>query len=141
MNGVFDQFDWTPTANTTNVTFTANNGGSGPAPYDVLNFRSCTTCNEGFVPLMSQVDVIDPRGYTERMVFNQNGYPTSDIKALGKPEQETTTYTYSADNLASTTTDQLGRVTSCAYDVNGNPASITRLTKRNFQRCYHIGLL
>jgi RHS repeat-associated protein len=124
----FYQFNWTTTSNTQNVTFTANNGGSGPAPYAVLNFRSCTACNEGFVPLVTQVDVIDPRGYTRRVAFNQNGYTTSDIRALGKPEQETTTYAYSADNLVSTVTDQLGRVTSYSYDVNGNPTSITRLS-------------
>jgi hypothetical protein len=77
-------------SNTQNVTFSANGGSGGWAPYDVLNFRSCTTCNEGFVPLVTQVDVIDPRGNTRRVAFNQNGYPSTDIRALGKPEQETT---------------------------------------------------
>jgi RHS repeat-associated protein len=125
-------FNWTTTSNTQNITFGVNEGGGGgggggPAPYQVLNFRSCTTCNEGFQPLISQVDVIDPRGFTRRVVFNQNGYTTSDTRALGKPEQETTTYAYSADNLISSVTDQLGRVTTYSYDVTGNPISITRL--------------
>jgi YD repeat-containing protein len=122
----FYQFNWTTTSNTTNVTFTAS--ASGPPPYSVLAFRGCTTCNEGFAPLVTQVDVIDPRGVTRRVAFNQNGYASSDIRALGKPEQETTTYTYFADNMINTATDQLGRVTTYNYDVNANPTSITWLT-------------
>jgi YD repeat-containing protein len=124
----FYQFNWTTSSNTQNVTFSANGGSGGYAPYDVLNFRSCTTCNEGFVPLVTQVDVIDPRGNTRRVAFNQNGYPSTDIRALGKPEQETTTYTYFADNLIKTITDQLGRVTTYNFDLNANPTSVTWLS-------------
>jgi RHS repeat-associated protein len=124
----FYQFNWTTTSNTQNVTFTANSGSGGPAPYSVLSFRSCTTCNEGFAPLVSQVQVVDPRGYTRQVTFNQNGYTSSDTRALGKPEQETTTYTYFADNLINTVTDQLGRITTYNYDVNANTISITWLT-------------
>jgi RHS repeat-associated protein len=122
----FYQYNWTTTSNTQNVTFTASTGG--PPPYQVLNFRSCTTCNEGFAPLVSQVSVIDPRGYTRQVTFNQNGYASTDVRALGKPEQETTTYTYFADNLVNTVTDQLGRVTTYNFDINDNPTSITWLT-------------
>jgi RHS repeat-associated protein len=124
----FYQFNWTTTSNTQNVTFTANSGSGGPPPYQVLNFRGCTTCNEGYAPLVSQVNVVDPRGYTRQVIFNQNGYPTSDTLALGKPEQETTTYTYYPDNLINTVTDQLGRATAYVYDVNDNPSSITWLS-------------
>jgi RHS repeat-associated protein len=124
----FYQFNWTTTSNTQNVTFTANSGSGGPPSYQVLNFRSCSTCNEGFQPLVSQVDVVDPRGYTRRVVFNQNGYTSSDTHALGKAEQETTTFAYSADNLISGVTDQLGRVTTYAFDVYANPTSVTRLS-------------
>jgi len=124
----FYQFNWTPTANSQNVTFGSVSGGGGPAPYAVVAFRNCSACSEGFPPLMAQVDVIDPRGYTRRVIFNQYGYTTSDIRALGQPEQQTTTYTYYPDNLINTVTDQLGRVTTYAYDVNGNPTSVTRLS-------------
>jgi len=124
----FYQFNWTTTSNTQNTTFTANSGSGGPPPYQVLNFRSCTTCNEGFDPLVTQVDIVDPRGYTRSVAFNQNGYVSTDIHAQGQPEQETTTYTYYADNLVNTVTDQLGRVTSNSYDINANPTSITRLS-------------
>jgi RHS repeat-associated protein len=120
------QFNWTTTSNTQNTVFAYASGSGGPAPYQVLNFRSCTTCNEGFqTPLVSQVQVVDPRGYTRQVVFNQNGFPTSDTLALGKPEQETTTYTYFADNLINTVTDQLDRITTYNFDVNANPTSIT----------------
>jgi RHS repeat-associated protein len=122
------QFNWTTTSNTQNVTFTANSGSGGPAPYSVLNFRACTTCNEGFAPLVSQVQVVDPRGNTRQVVFNQNGYPSNDTLALGKPEQEKTTYTYYPDNLINTVTDQLSRVTTYNFDVEANPTSITWLT-------------
>ncbi len=120
------QFNWTTTSNTQNVTFTTS--ASGPPSYQVLNFRSCTTCNEGFAPLVSQVQVVDPRGYTRQVTFNQNGYTSSDVRALGKPEQETTNYAYSSDNLISKITDQLGRVTTYSFDVFANPTSITRLS-------------
>jgi RHS repeat-associated protein len=124
----FYQFNWTPTANSQNTHFVGGGGSGAPAPYAVIAFRNCTTCNEGFPPLMAQVDVIDPRGDTRRVVFNQNGYTTSDTRAFGQPEQETTTYTYYPDNLFTTETDQLSRVTTYAYDVNANPTSITRLS-------------
>ncbi len=122
------QFNWTTTSNTQNVTFTANSGSGGPPPYDVLTFRACGTCNEGYAPLVSQVSVIDPRGYTRQVSFNQNGYTSSDTRALGQPEQETTQYSYYADNLISSTTDQLNRVTSYNYDVMGNVTSRTQLS-------------
>jgi RHS repeat-associated protein len=116
------QFNWTTTSNTQNVTFGTTT--TGPAPYQVLNFRGCSTCSEGFDPLVSQVQVVDPRGYTRQVVFNQYGYPSSDTLALGKAEQETTTYSYYADNLINTVTDQLDRVTTYSYDLNDNPTSI-----------------
>ena len=122
------QFNWTQTSNTQNVTFTANSGSGGPPSYQILNFRSCSSCSEGFQPLISQVDVIDPRGNTERVVFNQFGYISSDTRAYGKAEAETTTFAYTPDNLISSVTDQLGRVTAYSYDVEANPTSITRLS-------------
>jgi len=119
------QFNWTTTSNTQNTVFAYASGSGGPAPYDVVAFHDCTTCNEGFAPLVSQVQVVDPRGYTRQVSFNQNGYPTTDTLALGKPEQETTTYTYYADNLINTVTDQLDRITTYNYDINGNTTSAT----------------
>ncbi len=124
----FYQYNWTATSNTTNVSFSANGGSGGTPSYQVLNFRSCSGCSEGFLPLISQVDVIDPRGFTRRVVFNSNGYTSSDTRALGKTEQETTTFVYYPDNLLSSVTDQLSRVTAFSYDADANPTSVTQLS-------------
>jgi len=53
---------------------------------------------------------------------------TSDIHALGQPEQQTYTYAYYSDNLVQSVTDPLGRVTTVDYDSLGNLISITRLS-------------
>ena len=118
------QFNWTTTSNSQNSTFAVS--GAVPA-YNLMEFRSCGSCSEGFPALVAQVNVVDPRGYTRQVIFNQYGYTSSDTRALGKPEQKTTTYRYSPDNLASTVTDQLGRITTYSYDVNGNTTSVTQL--------------
>jgi YD repeat-containing protein len=122
----FYQFNWTLTSNTQNNTFIVNSGSGGPAAYQVLPFRACPTCSEGFPALVSQVSVLDPRGYTRQVNFDQFGRTTSDTLALGKPEQETTTYSYSPDNLTNTVTDQLDRIRAYSYDVNANPTSVTQ---------------
>ena len=122
------QFNWTPASNTQNVTFSASSGSGGPPSYQVMSFRACSACSEGFQPLIAQVDVIDPRGYTRRVIFNQYGYTSSDALAYGLTEQQTTNYTYFPDNLISSVTDQLGRVSTYTYDVNGNLNSTTWLS-------------
>lgn len=70
----------------------------------------------------------DPRGFVRKVVYNANGYPTTDTSALGRPEQETTTYTRNVTtNLVSATTDALGRKTTYTYDPSANPTTITQL--------------
>jgi RHS repeat-associated protein len=118
------QFNWTTTSNTQNATFSV---AGGVAPYNIMEFRGCVSCSQGFPALVSQVSVIDPRGYTRQVSFNQNGYTATDTRALGRAEQETVSYTYFPDNLLSTSTDQLGRTASYSYDVNGNTTSMTKL--------------
>jgi YD repeat-containing protein len=125
-DGSFYQFTWTVTSNTTNVTFGTTS--SGPAPYSVLSFRYCSGCSEGFPPLVTQVDVTDPNGNIRRVAFNSYGYTSTDTRALGKPEQQVTTYAYYADNLLKSVTDQLGRVTTYDYDPNANLSSLTNLS-------------
>jgi YD repeat-containing protein len=97
------------------------------ALYNVMAFRACSSCTEGYPGLVSQVSVIDPRGYTRQTTFNSYGYTVTDTRALDMPEQETTTYSYFPDNLVSGVTDQLGRVTNYVYDINGNTTSVTQL--------------
>ena len=67
------------------------------------------------------------------MVFNSNGYTSSDTRALGKTEQETTTFVYYPDNLLSSVTDQLSRVTAFSYDADANPTSVLSI-ERNLER-------
>jgi RHS repeat-associated protein len=89
--------------------------------------RYSTACNQGYLPLISQVDVTDPRGYIREVKFGATGYPSSDTHALGQPEQQTVTYQYYADNTLQSVTDAMGRVTSFDYDNLGNMTRLTRL--------------
>jgi RHS repeat-associated protein len=78
--------------------------------------------------VVTQVDVTDPRGTIRRVAFNLAGYPVSDTRGLGSPEQQTTTYQWQAGtNRLGSITDQLGRQTIYGYDTMGNLASVTRL--------------
>lgn len=129
-------FSWTPTANTSQTRFYStdpNPGGAGSAIvrsgcWNGTSYnRYSSSCNNGYMPLVAQVDVTDPRGYVRRVAFGSAGYMTSDTRALGQPEQQTVTYSYYADNTLQSVTDALGRVTSFDYDGNGNVTRITRL--------------
>jgi RHS repeat-associated protein len=129
-DGSVYQFSWTFTSNTAQPPYFVA-GASGPpggSAAAVLAFRACSTCSEGYNPLVTQVDVTDPNGNGRRVNFGPSGYTTSVTYALGKPEQQTYAYTYYADNLLQAVTDPLGRVTSYAYDANGNLTSITKLS-------------
>lgn len=130
-------FTWTP-ANAAQTHFYRTQGGGGGGGSSVILGNGCWTatgfnrydsadCGEGYMPLVAQVDVTDPRGYIRRVIFNDTGYVTSDTRALGQPEQQTTTYDYYADNLLKSITDPLGRVTSFDYDRFGNTTRVTRL--------------
>lgn len=127
-------FNWT-TANTSQTHFYLNTGSGGASGVLVKNGcwgangfdRYDSNCLEGYTPLVSQVDVTDPRGYIRRVIFNSTGYVASDTQALGQPEEQTATYTYYSDNLVSSVTDSLGRTTSYDYDRDGNVKRITRL--------------
>jgi RHS repeat-associated protein len=132
-------FKWTPTASTTQDHFwltTGGGGGGGGAVVNLLNSgcwgpngytRSDSQCQVGYLPLVQQVDVTDPRGYVRRVTFGPTGYTTSDTHALSQPEQQAVTYQYYSDNLAQSVTDALNRTTSFNYDANGNVTSVTQL--------------
>jgi RHS repeat-associated protein len=131
-DGSTNQFSWTLTSNTAQPPFTIN-GGTGNLPpggssTQILNFRNCSDCSESYAPLVSQVDVTDPRGYVRRVTFSATGYPATDTRAYGQTEQQTTTFQYYADNLGMSATDALGRTTAYVYDSNGNTTSTTRLS-------------
>lgn len=76
----------------------------------------------------TQTEVTDPRGNVRQVTFNAAGYTLTDTRAIGKPEQQTTTYEREAGtNLVRSVTDGLGRKTAYTCDVMGNVTSITRL--------------
>jgi YD repeat-containing protein len=82
---------------------------------------------------ITQTDSTNPRGFVKRLLFNSSGYfsgglITSEIIALGTPQQQSVTYQYQpTTNLLLSKTDSLGRTTTYTYDTNGNPLSVTRL--------------
>lgn len=77
---------------------------------------------------VTRTDITDPRGNVRRLNFNTRGYVISETLALGKPEQQTTTYERdAAKNLKMATIDALGRRTAYSYDARGNVTSVTRL--------------
>jgi YD repeat-containing protein len=43
-----------------------------------------------------QADVTDPRGYVRRVTFDTSGHRLTDTRALGRPEEQTVTYTRQA---------------------------------------------
>ncbi len=85
------------------------------------------TLNSGGVA--TQMTYTDQRGAVKQVQFNAAGYPTNVTLALGKPEQQTTTFVRDpTTNLAQTVTDTLGRVTAYQYDGNGNVTQLTYLS-------------
>lgn len=134
------QFKWTPSGNSNQDHFSRAFGGSGGGGFGGKLItdagcwgpngfaRSDANCLEGYLPLVAQVDVTDPRGYVERVVFGPTGYMSSDTHALGQPEQQTVTYQYFSDNLLESVTDALNRTTSFSYDADGHATSVTRLS-------------
>jgi RHS repeat-associated protein len=82
---------------------------------------------------VTQTDVTDPRGTVKRTTFNPTtGYTTSVTRAVGKPEQQVTTYNRLAGtNQKDNVIDALvvggtNRKTSYTYDAKGNMLTVTR---------------
>jgi RHS repeat-associated protein len=79
---------------------------------------------------ITQTDVTDPRGTVARTTFNANGFITSQIAALGKPEQQTAVYVRDPNtNLLNSMIDPLQRETDNSYDAMGNKLSVTTMAK------------
>lgn len=77
---------------------------------------------------VTQTTVTDPRGYIRKVMFNSDGYMTTDTRAYGQPEQQTITYERQASSgFISSVTDALNRKTAFTYDSMGNVTSITRM--------------
>ena len=77
---------------------------------------------------VTQTNVTDPLGHQRQVTFNAAHYQVSDKRAVGTPQQATTTTTRDpTTNYPVSTTDPLGRTTTRAYDAAGNLTSVTRL--------------
>jgi RHS repeat-associated protein len=77
---------------------------------------------------VTQTDVTDPRSMVRRVTFDTTGYPLSDTRALGRPEQQVTTYERQAGtNFLTATVDALNRRTEFTYDAKANVTQVTRL--------------
>jgi RHS repeat-associated protein len=77
---------------------------------------------------VTQTDVTDPNQSVRRVAFNSTGFPLSDVRALGQPEQQTTTYErQSGSNKILSETDSLGRKTEHVFNSAGNATSVTWL--------------
>jgi RHS repeat-associated protein len=126
-DGGIYKFAWT--SGTSSVLGFAESGSlpTGGSASAVIGFRTGTG-TEGYLPLVSEVQVTDPRGVVRDVKFNSTGQMTSNTYALGKPEQQAFIYAYYADNLLQSVTDQLARVTAFQYDANGNTIQVTRLS-------------
>ncbi len=80
---------------------------------------------------MNQLNFSTPDGFPSG--FQTGGYETSEILAVGKPEQQTFTYDHGTTlnnpgEFLLNLTDPLGRVTHFTYDALGNLTSLTRLS-------------
>ena len=87
---------------------------------------ACQVNAAATAPVTNQIT--DRRGVVRAVTLDVHGNVTNNVAAQGKPEQQTTTYTYDATtNLLSSTTDALNRQTTYQYDTNGNLLTVTRL--------------
>jgi RHS repeat-associated protein len=92
---------------------------------DDTTFDFAYTVNAGKV---TQADLTNPRGYTDRWVFNADGHVTSHVEAVGTAVERTTTFTrQSGSNFVTRVIDELDRETAYTYDTAGNLTSISRL--------------
>jgi RHS repeat-associated protein len=78
---------------------------------------------------VTEADMTDPIGSSCNLTFDSNGYQLSDTWAVGRPEQQATTYNRATNTeLLNSFTDPLGRTTGFTYDARGNTTSVTRLS-------------
>jgi YD repeat-containing protein len=76
---------------------------------------------------VTQTDATNPRGFVTRVNVNADSWETGITQALGRPEQQTTTYVRQpGTNFLNSMTDALGRQTTFTYTANGYLASVTR---------------
>ena len=83
-----------------------------------------TSCGAGCY----RTQVTDPRGIVRRVTYNAKGLPVTDIEAVGRPEQRTTSYVFHpTTNLMTSVTNPLGHQTTFTHDGKGNPLTTTTM--------------
>lgn len=65
-------------------------------------------------------DAMDTNGITEHLTYDAAGFPLTRTHAYGTPLAQTMTYVRGQDELITSQTDPLGRVTLTTYDTLGN---------------------
>jgi RHS repeat-associated protein len=77
---------------------------------------------------ITQTEVTDPRGTVRRVTFHASGYWLTDTRAVGLPEQQTTTLVReTGSNVVESEVDALNRHTTFGYDADRNMTRLTRL--------------
>jgi RHS repeat-associated protein len=104
-------------------------------PSMVYTFNYATDANNNVI----QTSVTDPNGSVRQVtfaspptypdgVFISGGYATTDIRALGRPEQQVLAYALQpTTSFLLSETDSLNRTTAYTYDGLGNVSSVTAL--------------
>ena len=78
-------FSWTPTANPRQTRFYSVDPNPGAVGGSAILRNGCwngsslnrysASCGQGYMPLVAQVDITDPRGYVRRVVFGSGRLP------------------------------------------------------------------
>jgi RHS repeat-associated protein len=77
---------------------------------------------------VTRATVTNPSGIARQVSFNSAGYPVQETRAVGKPEEQTFTYTRDAvSQRLQSVIDPLNRKTSFEYNASGDVTAETRL--------------
>jgi RHS repeat-associated protein len=77
---------------------------------------------------ITATQVTDPNGHVRKVTFNTAGFPVSDTRAVGAPQQQTLTIERDpTTNRPSATVDALGRRTELGYDPAGHLTTVSEL--------------
>jgi RHS repeat-associated protein len=107
---------------------TLADGSTFTYSYNSTPFKTEDTDSNIPAPLSTLTSITDRRGVVRQVALDGNDNVTTDTEALGKPEQQVSTYVYNATtNLLTSMTDALNRQTTYQYDTNGNLTQTTRL--------------
>jgi RHS repeat-associated protein len=135
-NGV-TTYAWTPSNQVATMTdprgivFLSNTYTNGRVTAQAAGDGASTTqfaYTLGASGAITQTDITDPRGHRERLLFNNDHYIVSDVRAVGQPEQQTIAIERQPGaNFTTATVDGLGRRTEFQVDAFGHVVRATRL--------------